>query len=369
MLHTGQLPLDSELLNWFRQGLDFAAQENYEQAVASYDRVLERRSDFYEAWYERGLALEASGYYTEAIASFDRALSLHPKREAACQIWHERGNALQYGLGEYIQAIICYDRALAIIPNHELTWQNRGNALLYGLSRSEDALICYNRTLEINPNNSIAWRNRGNALVELCQYSEAITSYENALAIDPDDDVSWHARNLVSERAGLVYHVPTTRQVSSDSEFEKPTFIEGESDTWVVYASEPEILEEAIGFQDSAPQDQWMLVIEDELGRRELFLERDSYVVGRDPKADLPLHSQFVSRHHAVLKRVYRVDGSHVYQITDGSPQGKPSTNGLLINGHKQRTWQLKPEDTVVFGPTAKVTYRLATVGSVQTSL
>src|SRR5579883_152691 len=145
MLDTGQLQLSGDALLWFRQGLTAAATESYERAIAYFDRVIEVRPDYYEAWYERGLALEKRGLYRDAIASFDRALSLRPSMDAAIQISYDRGNALQYGLGDYSEALNAYDQVLQMNASHELTWQNRGNALLYGLNRPTEAITSFDR--------------------------------------------------------------------------------------------------------------------------------------------------------------------------------------------------------------------------------
>lgn len=361
MLDTGQLALEAEALALFRQGLAAAAASQYEQAIAFYQRVLTLQADCYEVWYERGLALERRGDYTEAIASYDQALSLRPAEDAICEIWFDRGNALQYGLGEYSQAIHCYDQALQLNPNHDVVWQNRGNALLYGFSLPQDALSCYNQALTINPENHLAWRNRGNALVELRRYDEAIASYDQALQRQPDDQISWHARLLAAEKSGTSERQPVTNPAWYGTGFDNAqTFIEGDTDSKVVFASQSTTVNKG-----TVLHGQPLLILEDDWGRREILLERDSYQVGRDPKADICLHSPFVSRHHARLVRQSLPDGHFVYQILDGGSDHKPSTNGLLINGQKCRSASLQGEDIVVFGPKVQAVYRLLPVSNI----
>lgn len=355
MLDTGQIALNSEALMWFRRGLAAASANDFERAIAAFNRVLDIQDDCHEVWYERGLALERRGDYIEAIASFDRALRLSPGETAACEIWHERGNAFQYGLGDYSQAMACYDQALRLDAKHEAVLQNLGNALLYGLSLPEEALDAYNRVLMLNRENNLAWRNRGNALAELRRYDEAIASYDRALSIWPDDQVSWHARSLVAEKMGISDHQPTTHAAWYGTGFGDQTFVEGETDSEVVFASWSTAIDAANSPEQLTP----MLILEDDWGRREILLERDQYTLGRDSSSDICLHSQYVSRHHAVLTKTTRPDSYPAYRITDGGLNRQPSRNGLLINGQKCQTATLQAEDEIVFGPKVRIIYRL----------
>ena len=345
MLDTGRLPLTGDALTCFRQGLDYAATGEHEKAVAHYNKVLQARSDFWEAWYERGLSLDSLGFYSEAIASYDRALETNSGREALDEILHDRGNALHYGLGDYEAAIRCYDRTLQINDAHGMAWQNRGNALLYGLSHYEAAIASYNRALQLNAENYLTWRNRGNALIELKRYTEAIANYDRALSLQADDQVSWQARLLASQQLGLTsLKQPTT----------KPTWCgEGYNDSPLLEESHPPKVQDCeAGYQRP------MLVVEDDAGQHEIGLENDHYTIGRDPKNDICLKSQFASRHHAVLRRINGEPGSYTYMICDGNLAGKSSTNGLLVNGQKQQSHLLKTGDLIVFGPHVRATYQ-----------
>jgi pSer/pThr/pTyr-binding forkhead associated (FHA) protein len=110
----------------------------------------------------------------------------------------------------------------------------------------------------------------------------------------------------------------------------------------------------------SESQNDHLLVITDDTGRRQFPLDAPTYSIGRDPKCDIRLVSQFVSRRHATLVQVPNDEGTaYHYRIIDGAPRGKASANGLLINGRKLQAHNLQNEDEVVFGPGVEAKYHL----------
>lgn len=114
-----------------------------------------------------------------------------------------------------------------------------------------------------------------------------------------------------------------------------------------------------------SPVYQHLLIVEDRDGRRSHALSSPKYFIGRDLANDICLNSQFASRYHAMLLRVPADrEGEYYYRILDGDLEGKPSTNGLVINGQKAASHQLKPGDVVSFGPDAKAIYRMTKVQS-----
>ncbi len=105
-----------------------------------------------------------------------------------------------------------------------------------------------------------------------------------------------------------------------------------------------------------------LLILEDDQGRKEFTLERPIYSIGRERDCDIRLVSQFVSRRHATLVRLPRDDnnsGRYYYRIVDGDAKGKPSSNGLMINGRKIPAHDLRNEDEIVFGPQVRAIYYL----------
>jgi pSer/pThr/pTyr-binding forkhead associated (FHA) protein len=104
-----------------------------------------------------------------------------------------------------------------------------------------------------------------------------------------------------------------------------------------------------------------LLIIEDDQGRKEFPLENPVYSIGRDRECNIRLVSQFVSRRHATLVRLPREQNSHsyYYRIVDGDAKGKLSSNGLMINGRKMPSHDLRNEDEIIFGPQVRAIYYL----------
>lgn len=102
------------------------------------------------------------------------------------------------------------------------------------------------------------------------------------------------------------------------------------------------------------------LIIEgDRTGLQEHMLEAPLHSVGRDPKCDIRLASQFVSRRQATLVKMANEDGSFYYRIVDGVPKGKTSSNGIMVNGRKTLACDLQDRDEIIFGPQIRAIYHL----------
>ena len=94
---------------------------------------------------------------------------------------------------------------------------------------------------------------------------------------------------------------------------------------------------------EAANNENHLLIIEDHQGRKKFFLEDPVYSIGRDRDCNIRLFSQFVSRYHATLVRLPRPNSQrYYYRIVDGDAKGKPNSNGLIINGQKIPTHNLR---------------------------
>jgi signal transduction histidine kinase/pSer/pThr/pTyr-binding forkhead associated (FHA) protein len=103
---------------------------------------------------------------------------------------------------------------------------------------------------------------------------------------------------------------------------------------------------------------QHLLIIEDEKGKRTITLKSATCSIGRDLSSSIILHSNQISRQHAILLRttVPETDG-YLFRLIDGNLQGKRSTNGIVVNGQPCTSHDLNHGDEIVFGGEVRARY------------
>ncbi|MGB3292471.1 MAG: FHA domain-containing protein, partial [Phormidesmis sp.] len=110
---------------------------------------------------------------------------------------------------------------------------------------------------------------------------------------------------------------------------------------------------------------QHLLLVQDDNGKRIVELHAASSSIGRDPRNSIVIHSCEVSRQHAILLRVtHPGKDEHEFRMIDGNLQGKPSTNGLFINGRQRTSHTLRHGDEIVFGVQVEARYLQAEEGT-----
>ncbi|MGI8500145.1 MAG: tetratricopeptide repeat protein [Hassallia sp.] len=120
---------------YLQQGDAFYAEGRYDEALKSYDLVIETQPDSYSAWVSRGWTLRKLERYEEAIFSYDKGLEIKPDQHIA---WHGRGNALRK-LQRYEEAIFSYNKALEL--QHDFHWSYHHKARCYALQGNHDLAL------------------------------------------------------------------------------------------------------------------------------------------------------------------------------------------------------------------------------------
>jgi tetratricopeptide (TPR) repeat protein len=167
-------PAEDEVL--LRQGIELAQVNRLQEAVAHFDRALEKNRRNKELWASRGTALAELGRCKEATDSLNMALELDAEYSYA---WYVKGTNYESDQKRWDEAIVCYDRTIRSDPSFERAWANKGSALCE-LQRYEEALPCFEYALTLEPCDEKAWNAKGMALLSLGRQKEALVAFEEA---------------------------------------------------------------------------------------------------------------------------------------------------------------------------------------------
>ncbi|MBD1848911.1 serine/threonine-protein kinase [Leptolyngbya sp. FACHB-711] len=156
-------------------------QNQFQQAVQTYDQAIALDPNAPEAHWGRCYSLNTLEQFANAITACDRALKLNPGYAEA--LW-SKGYALDRQ-GQDQAALTLYEQAIDRKPNFAQAWSNKGTALIQ-LNRPSEALAAFDRAIELDSSLAEAWNNRGAALWSLRRFEEALASVERATQIQPN---------------------------------------------------------------------------------------------------------------------------------------------------------------------------------------
>ncbi|HAX78252.1 MAG TPA: hypothetical protein DCY88_21135 [Cyanobacteria bacterium UBA11372] len=181
-------PHFTQALQWIAHSKKLEKSQQYEQAIAAYDRGLTDFPDDFRLWHERGLLLAKLQMFEAALESYNRAYELKPNQ---LHLAHERGDALLQ-LKRYEEAIASFDICLQYAPDNAHILADRGYAL-YCLAQYEAALKDLNQALKNarHDRNTSAYARyyQIECLLELQQFDAALESSQKAMKRYPNDSL------------------------------------------------------------------------------------------------------------------------------------------------------------------------------------
>jgi protein O-GlcNAc transferase len=170
-------PLPEVLVNL---GNVLAAQGRRAEALASFDKALAARPDFFEALFNRANVLLDLLRPEEALQNYDHVVALRPDFVSG---WNNRGTALRT-LRRLDEALASFSRAATLSPTHVNALTNVA-IMLWDLGRLDEALAASDRALKVAPGAAEALYVKANILRDLKRPGEALAHYEQALAANP----------------------------------------------------------------------------------------------------------------------------------------------------------------------------------------
>ena len=183
-----------QLKRSFLSGNELLNEQQYPEAIAQYDRLLQVDSNYYQAWTNRGYALAKLGQYEKMLESCSSATIIEPE---AVYAWNCQGEAL-HNLERYPEAIAAFDRAIALDATDPIFWINKSESLqaeqqypqaLAAIERAIAALESQEAVVgrdKVRGEFSIALNYKARILSKQQQYAEAIAVFKQALTYQAD---------------------------------------------------------------------------------------------------------------------------------------------------------------------------------------
>jgi len=211
----------------------YFSQEQLDQAISSFTKVLELDATHALAHSNLGLALLKKGALNQAVAVLQKAVELDPHSP---DLFNDLGSAL-HSLQRFDEAISTFQQGLSINPHSDLLRENLGLSLhaqerfdeaiaqfqitlsrdytskdvhfnlgnsLFAQKKFREAISSYQTFLEKNPQHLNAHNNLGNALQEAGESDAALACFEQALTINPDYAAAHYGKGKVLKSLGKI---------------------------------------------------------------------------------------------------------------------------------------------------------------------
>lgn len=150
-------------------------QQKYEEAIAFFDKAIERLPRYAKAWLKKGDALTHLKRYDDALYCYGKVLQINPESVDA---WNLHGVCL-CDLKRYEDALESFDEAILLDPSHAVAWNFKG-VCYFVLDKLSSALECFDRATKLHQEFGVAWRNKGGVLARMGRKKEAEKCYERA---------------------------------------------------------------------------------------------------------------------------------------------------------------------------------------------
>jgi len=176
------------------QGIDLFTEGKYDEAIKSFEKVIEKFPESIEGHYNLGLSYLRKGDIDQAIASFEKAAALNPE---ALAIFSALGEAY-FNKGENEKAVENYLLAIKIAPEDPKPQYNLG-MVYYKLDKTEEALLAFDRCIALAPDNSTARYQAGLASIKHGDFQRAIEYFESFLKLEPNASEANQVKAIIDE--------------------------------------------------------------------------------------------------------------------------------------------------------------------------
>jgi tetratricopeptide (TPR) repeat protein len=193
----------------YKQGLAALYEKNFATATKLLTQSYEMRkeaaqkadAEYIDAAYQLGNSLYEQENYAEAAARFEEVIQL--KKEDAdaflmLGLSLHQASLRSKNKAQLDRAIADYSKAIELNPEYADVYYNRGNAYI-DKKEFDRAIADCNKAIELNPDYADAYYNRGLAYSRKKEFDRVVIDFGKAFELKPDDEIAYNF-------AGGLYH-------------------------------------------------------------------------------------------------------------------------------------------------------------------
>jgi tetratricopeptide (TPR) repeat protein/membrane associated rhomboid family serine protease len=167
---------------YYNRGLSYFRIKKDQEALKDLNRAIEMGFLEPDAYGVRGNVFLNLGNYKEAIMDFDKVIQLNPNDARGYN-----GRAyVHINLRNHQRAINDFDKAIELNPGSADAYSGRGLTYLI-LSKNQEAIKDLDKAVELNPKNARIYAFRGDAYQKLGNYQRALAEYDKAIDLDTNN--------------------------------------------------------------------------------------------------------------------------------------------------------------------------------------
>jgi Flp pilus assembly protein TadD len=181
-------------------GLDLAAQEKYDEAIAHLRKLVDAHPDDIEAYAALGDGLRASKKFAEAAVAYGKAIELSgAPTKTSWLLYYDRGICLERAK-QWPRAEADLRQALTLSPDQPLVLNYLGYSWVDQGINIDEAFMMLRRAVDLRPKDGYIVDSLGWAFYRMARYDDAVRTLEKAIELKPNDptindhlgDAYWH---------------------------------------------------------------------------------------------------------------------------------------------------------------------------------
>lgn len=175
-------------------GKGFFEKGEYEQAIASFKKVIEKFPNNLSAYYNLGLSYLRNGNTDKAIDVLKKSREMDPE---VVEVYFALGESY-FIKGDNDKAKEIFSKAIELQPDNPQAHYNLG-ITYYKYDKLEEALTSFKKTIQLDPEFSSAYYQGGLTLIKKGEHEEAIHFLEEFLKLEPDAKEASQVKAIIEE--------------------------------------------------------------------------------------------------------------------------------------------------------------------------